>query len=99
LKFVLSKDLANHLAANSSAFKPANGDPDISQKGSSSTDLDRGVISKDDDDDEDEQKAVSGIITVIDGGVFNQSGYSGTYRVTLDLLLIFRTTKEEKKTV
>lgn len=72
MKFALSKDLANHLVENSNALKPANGDPDVSQKGSSSTDLDRGVISKDDDDDDDddEQKAVAGIIA-LGGGKFN----------------------------
>ncbi|TVY36218.1 Methionine aminopeptidase 2-2 [Lachnellula cervina] len=37
--------------SNSNGLKPANPDPKISQRGSSSADLDRGIVSDDDDDD------------------------------------------------
>ena len=40
------------IASNSDGLKPANSSPKISQRGSSSADLDRGVVSDDDDDDD-----------------------------------------------
>ncbi|KAE9369703.1 methionine aminopeptidase 2-like protein [Stipitochalara longipes BDJ] len=46
-------------ASNSVGSKPANPDPQISQSGSSSADLDRGVVSDDDDDDAIEETEIN----------------------------------------
>jgi methionyl aminopeptidase len=51
-------------------LKPANANPKTTQKGSSSADLDRGVVNDNDDDDADEG-AYSGISTSVpDAGAF-----------------------------
>lgn len=50
------------LAANSNALKPTNGDPKLTQRDSSSADLDRGIVS-DDDEDDDENEGVAPALT------------------------------------
>jgi len=47
--------------AHCNELKPAEEDPQLSHRGSSSADLDRGIVSDDDDDDENEG-ATAGII-------------------------------------
>ncbi|KAH8759618.1 methionine aminopeptidase 2-like protein [Hyaloscypha finlandica] len=51
-------------ASNSVELKSANPDPKISQRGSGSADLDRGVVDDDDDDDANEEAGMNGSLNV-----------------------------------
>ena len=50
--------------------KPANADPKTSQRGSSSADLDRGVVDDNDDDDADEGGCSRISTSVLDTGAY-----------------------------
>ena len=56
-------------ASKSNGLKPANAAPKVAQGGSSSADLDRGIVSDDDDDDNhDNEAAAPGMKTSTDAG-------------------------------
>lgn len=53
---------ADKLPGKTDGLKIAEGDPQLSHRGSSSADLDRGIVSEDDGDGDQNERAASGII-------------------------------------
>ena len=83
-------------ASSSNELKPAYTSPKVTRGGSSSADLDRGIVG-DDDDDHDNEAASPGMMTAVDAGTYFSCHTTKFYIVTVKSNFAVRQKEKEKE--